>query len=202
MDYFMRGENIEVFRKWAYYQVISHPDLRIEEENERTYCIFYQDKVARLVIWPIGIVEESIRREEDLLFYLHYQFQTFNYATDLFERMLMKLMEDDHLSKHQILLCCSGGMTTTYFKEKMNKYLSLNHSLYHVDAAAVDQVHEIASEYDLVLVAPQMRYSLSDVQKQAPGCTVEPIEPKIFATYDCALLYEQIEDFYEKRNEE
>ena len=50
--------------------------------------------------------------------------------------MMDKLMEDDQQSYH-ILLCCSGGMTTGYFAQKLNKYCQLNHLPYHIDATAI-----------------------------------------------------------------
>ena len=47
MDDFYRKENIEVFKKWVYFQVLNDPRLTLEEYDERTYKIFYQQKVAR-----------------------------------------------------------------------------------------------------------------------------------------------------------
>ena len=62
---------------------------------QRTYKIYYKNRVARFVVWPIGIVEEAIMEGEELLFYLHYQFYNFHYATNLFHRMMEKLLEDE-----------------------------------------------------------------------------------------------------------
>ena len=42
MDDFYRKENIEVFKKWVYFQVLNDPRLTLEEYDERTYKIFYQ----------------------------------------------------------------------------------------------------------------------------------------------------------------
>ena len=71
MDKFYRIENIEVFRKWVYFQVQNDPRLIIEKYDKRTFKIFYHNKVARFVVWPIGIIEEAISEGEELLFYLH-----------------------------------------------------------------------------------------------------------------------------------
>ena len=157
METFYKQEDLEVFRKWVYYQVTSDPRLKLEKYDSRTYKIYYKNRVARFVVWPIGIVEEAIMEGEELLFYLHYQFYNFHYATNLFHRMMEKLLEDEKPNYH-ILLCCSGGMTTGYFAEKLNKYCQLNHLPYHVDATAVYQLENVYQKYDLILIAPQLSY--------------------------------------------
>ena len=94
METFYKQEDLEVFRKWVYYQVVSDPRLTLEKYDSRTYKIYYKKRVARFVIWPIGIVEEAIIEGEELLFYLHYQFYNFHYATNLFHRSLAISLEN------------------------------------------------------------------------------------------------------------
>lgn len=195
MDPFYRTENIEIFRKWVYFQVMNDPRLTLEEYDSRTYKIYYQKRVARFVIWPIGIVEEAVTEGEELLFYLHYQFYNFCFATDLFHRMIQKLTEV-HEEKKSILLCCSGGMTTGYFAEKMNKYCQLNKLPYTIQAAPVYHLQDVYQKFDLILVAPQLRYKAAELMQQLQPVTVKCIEPTTFATYDCQALLDQIEDFY------
>ncbi|MEG0685516.1 MAG: hypothetical protein RR428_10690, partial [Coprobacillus sp.] len=105
MDNFYRTENIEVFRKWVYFQVVNDPRLTIEQYDERTFKIFYKNKVARFVIWPIGVIEEAVNEDNELLFYLHYQFYNFHFSKDLFYRMIHKLTEEITQDEIQILLC-------------------------------------------------------------------------------------------------
>ena len=45
MDEFYRKENIYIFKRWVYYQVKEDCDLKIEICDERTYKIYYQDKI-------------------------------------------------------------------------------------------------------------------------------------------------------------
>ena len=192
METFYKQEDLEVFRKWVYYQVVSDPRLTLEKYDSRTYKIFYKNKVARFVIWPIGIVEEAITQGDELLFYLHYQFYNFYYATNLFQKMMDKLTEEEQQSYH-ILLCCSGGMTTGYFAEKLNKYCQLNHLPYHVDATAIYDLENIYQHYDLIFIAPQLRYKQQDLSKQLSPVHVQNVAPSIFATYDCQAMIEEIE---------
>lgn len=199
MDYFYRTENIEVFRKWVYYQVKNDSRLTLKQTNSQTYHICYQDKVASFVIWPIGVIEETIYDGNELLFYLHYQFYDFHFATDLFYRMIDKLTESGNIKKRKILLCCTGGMTTSYFAEKMNKYCELNKMMYQIDATAVYRLDEFYQDYEMILIAPQLRYKVIELSQKYKPIIVQSIDPVIFATYDCQLFMQQIEKI-EKEN--
>lgn len=199
MDHFYRMENIEVFRKWVYYQIINDSRLTLEEPDSQTYRIYYQDKVASFVVWSIGVIEETIYVGDQLLFYLHYQFYDFRFATDLFYRMIDKLIEKDKIMKRKILLCCTGGMTTSYFAEKMNKYCELNKLMYQIDATAVYRLDEFYQDYEMILIAPQLRYKVIELSQKYKPTIVQSIDPIIFATYDCQLFMQQIEHI-EKEN--
>lgn len=195
MDNFYRIENIEVFRKWVYYQVLSHKELRLEIYDERTYKIFYKNKVARFVVWPIGIIEEAIVDDEELTFYLHYQFQNFKYATDLFNRMIDKLLEEVEIKKRKVLLCCSGGLTTGYFAQRLNHFCKLNQLPYFFEATGVDRIKETYDKYELILLAPQIQYQVKRIKEEIKGCLLASIDPMTFATYDCALLLKLVQSY-------
>lgn len=192
MEAFYKQEDLEVFRKWVYYQVENDPRLTLEKYDSRTYKIYYKKRVARFVIWPIGIVEEAIVEGEQLLFYLHYQFYSFHYATNLFHRMIDKLTEEEKSTYH-ILLCCTGGMTTGYFAQKLNKYCQLNHLPYHIDAQAVHQLEKVYQNYDFIFIAPQLRYKQRELSQTLKPVPVYNIEASVFATYDCQAMIEVIE---------
>ena len=59
METFYKQEDLEVFRKWVYYQVTSDPRLKLEKYDSRTYKIYYKNRVARFVVWPIGNCRRS-----------------------------------------------------------------------------------------------------------------------------------------------
>ena len=202
MDSFYRTENIEVFKKWVYFEVKKDPRLTLEEYDERTYKIYYKNKVARFVVWPIGVIEEAIKEEDDLLFYLHYQFYNFHFAVDLFHRMIDKLTENTNSQRHTVLLCCTGGMTTGFFAEKMNKYCELNHLLYQINASPMYELDKVYRDYDLILIAPQLRYKVIEMSQLYKPTIVQSIDPVVFATYDCLSLMNQIKKFYEGKKDE
>lgn len=196
MDNFYRSENIEVFRKWVYFQTANDPRLTIEKYDERTYKIMYKNRVARFVIWPIGVIEEVIYEGEELLFYLHYQFYNFHFATDLYYRMIKKLTEEKKEQIKKVLLSCTGGMTTGFFAEKMNQFCELNKLPYIIDASPAYHLEKVYKDYDLILIAPQLRYKVMELTEKLKPCTIECIDPVTFATYNCQALLNQIENFY------
>ncbi|MEE0965614.1 MAG: hypothetical protein U0L85_01020 [Bacilli bacterium] len=201
MDEFYHKENIEIFRKWVYYQIISHEELKIEFYDERTYKINYKDKVARFVVWPNGIIEEAIVENDEVIFYLHYEFYNFSYATDLFYRLINKLLEENKVKKKKILLCCSGGMTTGYFATRANQFCKLNQLPYIIDANSINKAMNIYQEYEMILLAPQVHYQEKMLRDKLKGCMIIIIEATTFATYDCAKLIKLIQSYQGDENE-
>lgn len=202
MDVFYRGENIEVLKKWVYFQIKDDTRLTLEVCDSQTYKIFYKNKIATFVAWPMGIVEESIMEGDKLLFYLHYQFYNFRFAKDLFDRMMAKLTEETDTRVKNILLCCTGGMTTGFFAEKMNAYCELNQLPYHINASAIYNLDNVYQDYRLIFIAPQLRYKVVELSQKYKPTVVQSIEPITFATYDCQALLTQIEEFYKENNDE
>ncbi len=202
MDEFFFQENLDVFKKWVCYQIQNDSRLSWEKYDERTLKIYYKNKVARFVMWPNGIIEEVIHEDDQLIFYLHYQLQNFHYAIDLFQRMIIQLTENHDILKHQILLCCTGGMTTGYFAEKMNKYCQLNQIPVQVSATAFYNLENVYQDYEMIFVAPQLRYKVMKLREKLKQVIVENIDPIVFATYDCQGLCKQIQKCYgEMENE-
>ncbi len=184
MDEFYRKENIYIFKRWVYYQVKEDCDLKIEICDERTYKIYYQDKIAKFIIWPMGIVEECVFDEENLLFYLHYQFYNYYYATDLFYRMIKKLKEVKRKSICHVLLCCTSGMTTGFFADKLNQYCQSNRIPVQVEATSFHSLDKVYGKYDFIFLAPQLRFQLMKLKEKIDK-KIECMDPVVFATYDC-----------------
>ncbi len=183
-------ENIEIFKKWIYYQIVE--SKLVYSSKKDSYMIRYKDKLA-YIRFNNNIVEESVHdRYGDNIFYLYYDFNHYPLAISFYKAMMDVLTNDTKQTKYRILLCCSGGMTTSYFKMKMNQYLTLTHAPYYIDACAVSDASLIIDQYDMVLVAPQMVYKIEELHNMYPHKIIEPIDPLIFGSYDCAKLYKTI----------
>ncbi len=191
MDIFYRQEIIHVFKKWVYYQLKNDNRFYVEIKDENTYIIKYQNKIATYTIWPMGIIEESIEENNKITFYLHFKFRNFHFCTDMFKRMIDKLIEEK-VKEIRILLCCTGGMTTGYFSEKMNQYCELNSLNIKVAASPLYHLDNVVNDFDYLFVAPQLRYKLPELIQKYKHVTVESIDPATFATYNCQDLLNYI----------
>jgi cellobiose-specific phosphotransferase system component IIB len=161
--------------------------------TDHEYLFYDQDKVGKILFYDHGFVEEIILYHDQVIFYLYYQFSSYAYAKKNFDGMMRVFRKENPLKK--VIICCSGGLTSAYFTQKMNTFLKYNHAPYIVEAAAYDEVKDMVNDHELVLVAPQMRYALTQIQESVPQAHVEPIAPQVFASYDCAQLFKQILDF-------
>lgn len=192
MDRYYWNENILILKRWVYYQIKKHPEIELQLHDERTYLLIYKNKKARFVVWPQGYVEEAIIQNNQLMFYLHYQFHDFKYATDLFERMLDKILEDTNHVDINVLLCCSSGLTTGYFAQRANQFCELNQLPYKIDAVGVDEIPYLDKDYSIVLFAPQVQYQINHI-KDTIKVKYALIDPTTFATYDCAKLIKTVD---------
>ena len=64
----------------------------------------------------------------------------------------------------KVILCCSGGMTSGFFKEKMQNYILKNNLPLIIEGAAVHTVEKKCPYYDVVLLAPQMGYKKEEIE--------------------------------------
>lgn len=194
MDHYFYDENIEIFKRWVFYRIKKFQELELYSINNDTYEIHYQNKVALFVVWKNGIIEETIRENDDVLFYLHFKFHDYKYGTDLFNRMLDKLLEDSTNKQYRVLLCCSSGLTTGYFADRANQYCKLNQLPYVIKASSIEEAPYIYKQYQMVLFAPQIQHSLYTLKEKLKDIEIRMIEASIFATYDCAKLIQLIEE--------
>ena len=58
-----------------------------------------------------------------------------------------------------------------------------------------DFILTLYQKYDLILIAPQLRYKEAQLSQKLKPIKVQSIEPSVFATYHCQGLLEQIEKY-------
>lgn len=196
-----RRENIDILSCWIHYQLYHYKQFTIIKDDPLYYQFSYQDKIATIIIWPQGVVEEMIDQNDKRLFYLHYEFRVYHYATLFFFQMIHHLQQHQDKRECQVLMCCTGGLTTGFFADKMSQYCQINQLSYEISAASVFEIGDLYQNYDLILIAPQLRHRVPELSKEYPSVVIQSIDPVTFATYDCRSLLQQIEDFY-RGNEE
>lgn len=73
-------------------------------------------------------------------FYLYFELKDIKHAEELFEEMLETFETLKNHEKIKILLCCTSGLTTNFFKEKLNEaaeILSLDYEFYAVSFSKI-----------------------------------------------------------------
>ncbi|NLC65944.1 MAG: PTS sugar transporter subunit IIB [Clostridium sp.] len=65
----------------------------------------------------------------------------------------------------KILLVCSAGMSTTLVIRKMENALLEDEKNWEIDARPVEQFKEVYKDYDVILLAPQIRYKKDELEK-------------------------------------
>lgn len=84
----------------------------------------------------------------------------------------------------KILLCCSGGMSTSLLVAKMKKYAEEIGQNVEITATSKAEVAKYKGSVDLVLLGPQIRYAKDEVAMEM-GHTV-PVE--VIDTIDYGMM--------------
>lgn len=121
---------------------------------------------------------------DDPKFFLHFELDDEARAKELFAQLTATLQEQDLYDTTRVLLCCTAGLTTTMFANKLQeaaKTLSLD---YLFEALPLEQAMATGGGYDAVLLAPQVGYQRKAVADAFPEAAVVQIPPKVFAAYN------------------
>lgn len=99
------------------------------------------------------------------------------------------------------ILLCSGGMSTTVIRDKLNEINDLD---FKFDALGITGTNwtEILNKYELVLVSPQIRFSLSEIKSYGDsiGVKVMAIKPVLYTPFRADDLWGEIKDFLNSNN--
>ena len=126
------------------------------------------------------------------IFYLHFQMHDMNSSLQQFNTFFHYLTtpssEHHDMNVHQtdikkILLSCSGGLTTSYFAYSIQEMMNHRDLGIQVDAVGYSDIDNVANEYDIILLAPQIAYMLPEYREKY-GNKVMTIETVDFATSD------------------
>lgn len=132
------------------------------------------------------IVTNAKTKENE--FYLHFQYKTFSHAKKLYKELMDAY---NHLSKKvvfKVLLCCTGGLTTSYFAGRVREALKLLKLDYDIQATSYLNLYNEIEKYDLVMLAPQIAYESKRITNLFKDKRVLEIPTKVFATYDVAAM--------------
>ncbi len=96
------------------------------------------------------------------------------------------------MKEYKILLVCSGGMSTSILMNKMKQYAQDNGFEIKIDAVGTGAYEEVAGEYEIICLGPQIAYRRRSIQDTV-DIPVISIEPRTYAFADSAKLFEQVD---------
>ena len=89
----------------------------------------------------------------------------------------------------KVLLMCANGLSTGILMNKMNQWAKQNNEDLEVKAIPID---DYLSVYDVLLVGPQMRYKIKDVQKAVTDRPSAVINPSDYALGNVENIIKEI----------
>lgn len=183
MDQFYREVNCVIYLKWIQLQDL--PNITMQAKKDEV-CLLSDHSLGRITLYPDSIIEEEVKDRESgkVIFYIHFRMANMKHAVSLFEEMIDCIYENCAQPLGKILLCCSGGLTTSYFASQMQALADLEHLNYVIDATGYGMLYEMERDYDVVLLAPQVSYMLPKIRANIPSQIVEQIPTKYFARND------------------
>lgn len=133
-----------------------------------------------------------------MVYYLH--FETFDYEESMnnirsfFDVLLERAVFQEPCAVEgkgmRILICCTSGITSSIYAAILQE--KLEPAGVSVDARSYMMLEPEDGQYDLILLAPQIRYALEDLQTRYGERKVQMISAMDFATGNWSGLPAQI----------
>ena len=203
MDNFLRDIHTLVFKEWVLMQKSNDYQIYLKKDNDNIIVIETKYSYNEITFNPLNIIELCVTNtlNQNIEFYLHFQMTTMKHAIELFHEMLesIKKLIDRPIIK--ILLSCSGGLTTSYFADKMNEACQLLNLNFEVSAIGYNELYNVGNDYDVIMLAPQISYVEAKVQEILKDQIILKIPPQVFAKYDVGKMITMIHDALKNRHQ-
>lgn len=83
-----------------------------------------------------------------------------------------------------IVLFCAGGMSTSLLVNKMKEAAKVAGKDYEIHAHGLSSEEKYAPIADAILLGPQVRYALKQLQEKYPGKPIDFIDMRTYGTMD------------------
>lgn len=167
----------------------------IKSEEKIIFRLIPNDMRYDIILWKNKIIEFYIGNQQNSRYYLHFEFIDFYHFLTLLDDFF-NYAHIHHKKNYRILICCSGGLTSSYFVSKIHDYALFHQEQFHIEAMSYTQIPH-HHDYDLILLAPQLSYIASQI---ALSHQVSVIPTTIYATYDYKRMRDYIRSELIKRN--
>lgn len=191
MDEFLREINVMIFKRWILNQTSEDYHLYLSQNNKNVIIIETNYCHSEITFNPLSIIEFIVTNtvNNEIEFYLHFQMKTMKHAVDLFYEMLDSIKKLVKKPITRILLSCSGGLTTSFFAEKLNMGAKLLYMDYEFAAISYTELFNVGKQYDIIMLAPQISFLQPKVQEILNDKIVLTIPSQVFAKYDAGKIY-------------
>lgn len=186
---------IQQFRQWVLTQTNPNYRLFVEENDDNVIIIETSYCRGEVTFFPMDIIQLSVLNlvSDRHEFYLHFQMHTLEHARKLFGEMLESVRELTVKPPVRVLLCCTSGLTTGFFAQKLNESAQLLNLNYEFSAVSYGNLYHAAPQHDVILLAPQIFYIYETAEQLLPDQKIFKIPPKDFATYDVKAVFTELE---------
>lgn len=190
MDEFLQDINTLFFFKWICIQENKRFQIYLSEKDKNIIYIETEYGIGEVTFNPLNIIELKVTNKitKEVNFYLHFQMKTIKHALELFNEMIESIISLSSKPVTKVLLSCSGGLTTGFFAQRINEVIRLLGLDLKVDAIGHNNLYQIGTNYDIVLLAPQISYLHAKVHDILKNQIVLNIPPQIFAKYDVGKI--------------
>jgi cellobiose-specific phosphotransferase system component IIB len=182
-------QRVNDFKKWAATQ--ESPDYTISFSQEKGDHIIVDTEFACgttsfYLLEQFTVVEMSVVNKitTDAVFYLHFELKDMNHAKGLFEEMVSVVLKQKTSTVTKVLLCCSSGITTHYFLEKLKSASNLLNLDFEFSAVSYNNLYVKGYDNDVILLAPQIGFDYDKVKEILSNKIVRVIPTSIFGSYD------------------
>lgn len=92
----------------------------------------------------------------------------------------------------KIVLLCSAGMSTSILIKKMEEAASAQGYEVSVSAHSVSHASSVGADADVVLLGPQVRFNLKNVQQALPNVPVDVIDMRAYGTMNGGAVIDAV----------
>ena len=191
----MAQTTAQAYRSWILAQ--KNDDYTISENNGdiRITSAYAEGEINFVENMGFQIIEMKTinKKDDDIVFFLHFELMEEERAKELFREMMEAFTELKNQQKTKVLICCSSGLTSSYFALQLNETAEYLKKEYEFDYASYSNLYEKGFDFSAVLLAPQIKYHLKEAKSILKDQFVEVIPAKVFAAYDTAAVIEGLE---------
>ena len=183
------------YRSWILEQQLS--ECTIAQSSKDRITLTSAVATGEINFYDINdsvVVELRLERTKDgeSAFFLHFELEDIERAKALFSDMAKTYEEMRNRTVKHVLLCCTCGITTTFFSNKLNELATTADLDYDFCAKSVDEAKESGNKFVAVLLAPQVGHMRKELVAALPDTIVIELPGAVFGSYDAGAALQMV----------